>query len=87
VNGQVNGEVNDEGEWAGVQRDDLFVVPLTPASMVPNTVTPLPLPGVDALPPLAAEPVPAQPDTSAPMAITNTAAMNGFTGNSKMVEG
>jgi hypothetical protein len=63
----------------------LFVVLLTPASIVPNTVTPLPPVAPDVLaPPLAgAEPVPEQPDTSAPIAITNTAAMNGFTGNSK----
>ena len=58
---------------------------LTPASMVPNTVTPLPpedapdeSAGLDGLP---AELVPAQPDTSTPMAIANTAATIGFNGN------
>jgi hypothetical protein len=53
--------------------------------MVPNTVTPLPPVAPDVLAPLlaGAEPVPAQPDTSAPIAIANTAAMIGFTGNSK----
>jgi hypothetical protein len=63
----------------------LFVVPLTLASMVPNTVTPLPPVAPDVLAALlaGAEPVPAQPDTSTPIAIANTAAMIGFTGNSK----
>ena len=68
---------------------ELFFVPETPASMVPNTVTPLPPVGVAALDGLAlpAEPVPAQPATSAPIATARTAAMNGFTGNSKRCGG
>jgi len=68
---------------------ELFFVPETPASMVPNTVTPLPPVGVAALDALAlpAEPVPAQPATSAPIATARTAAMNGFTGNSKRCGG
>jgi hypothetical protein len=36
---------------------------------------------------LPAEPVPAQPATSAPIATARTAAMNGFTGNSKRCGG
>ena len=44
--------------------------------MVPNTVTPLPLVGVAAEEPgLPAEPVPAQPVDSTPIAIANAAAM------------
>jgi len=56
------------------------VLPLTLASMVPNTVTPLP-DDVLARSPLAepADPVPAQPTINAPMAMARTAAMNGFT--------
>ena len=54
--------------------------PLTLASMVPNTVTPLP----DEAPLVEpAEPVPAQPAINAPMAMARTAAMNGFTSNSR----
>lgn len=55
-------------------------MPLTPASMVPNTVTPLPEEEVEEVP---ADPVPAQPDTSTPIAMAKTAAMNGFTENSR----
>jgi hypothetical protein len=56
------------------------VVPLTPASMVPNTVTPL-LPEDEAPAPLPG-PVPAQPAARAPIAMTRTAAINGFTEDS-----
>jgi|GEM_PF-6281109 hypothetical protein len=69
------------------QRELLFLEPLTLASMVPNTVTPLPL-DEDAAegPALPAEPVPAQPDASTPIAIANAAAMkDDFNGISWMV--
>lgn len=58
------------------------MLPLTPASMVPNTVTPLPDDEV-ARSPLPAGPVPAQPAARAPIAMARTAAMNGFTENSR----
>lgn len=59
------------------QRDDLFVVPLTPASMVPNTVTPLPDEDVEEEDGDGA--VPAQPETSRPVARTARAARIDFT--------
>jgi hypothetical protein len=62
-----------------------LVLPLTPASMVPNTVTPLPDDEVDAAARslLLADPVPAQPAAKAPIAMARTAAINGFTENSR----
>jgi len=59
------------------------VLPLTPASMVPNTVTPLPDDEVARSLLLLADPVPAQPAAKAPIAMARTAAMNGFTENSR----
>lgn len=60
------------------QRDDLFVVPLTPASMVPNTVTPLPDEDVEEEEDGDGA-VPAQPETSRPVARTARAARIDFT--------
>jgi hypothetical protein len=59
-----------------------LVLPLTPASIVPNTVTPLP-DDEAARSLLLADPVPAQPAAKAPIAMAKTAAMNGFTENSR----
>lgn len=63
---------------AVAQRDDLFVVPLTPASMVPNTVTPLPDEDVEEDEDGDGA-VPAQPETSRPVARTARAARIDFT--------
>lgn len=62
---------------AVAQRDDLFVVPLTPASMVPNTVTPLPDEDVEEEDGDGA--VPAQPEINRPVARTARAARIDFT--------
>lgn len=59
------------------------MLPLTLASMVPNTVTPLPDEAPEAPAVEPAEPVPAHPATKAPIARANTAAMNDFTENSR----
>ncbi len=70
------------------RRSERVEYPLTLASTVPNTVTPLP--DDDAVLPLPALGVPApdaQPDTSTPIVIANTAAMIDFTGNSREMVG
>lgn len=52
--------------------------------MVPNTVTPLPDEGDEAdEDDVPGDAVPAQPETSTPIAMAKTAAMNGFTENSR----
>lgn len=59
------------------------MVPLTLASMVPNTVTPLPDDVLEVLDVPPADPVPAQPDTSTPIAMAKTAAMIDFKEDSR----